>query len=317
MKLQTNVPLKKQKNPISYESKVLLLGSCFAEHMAAKLRYHRFPVVSNPFGILFHPIAIKTLIERSLKRTRYAENELFYQNETWQSFDAHSDLKNGSNEQALESLNAGLDLVHEQLLKSSHIIITLGTAWVYRFVAKNRIVANCHKVSQKEFAKELLPADTISESLKNIINQIRSVNDNAAVILTVSPVRHLKDGFIENTQSKSHLLSAVHDVLDENRVYYFPSYELMMDELRDYRFYGKDMVHPNEIAIDYIWEKFMSVWIDPNSYPVMEAVDQIQKGLSHRPFQGESIQHQAFKKDLLLKIKNLQKDHPHMEFEDQ
>lgn len=314
MDLQTKIPLQRSSAAIDYESRLLLIGSCFAEHMAGKLHYYRYQLVSNPFGILFHPKAIENLVRRSLSGDRYMENELFYLNEAWHSFDAHSDLSSSSNDKTLKNLNRALIKTREQILEATHVIITLGTAWIYRNTSSKRIVANCHKVPQKEFSKELLSVDSLMESLNSILEMIKTANQNAAVIFTVSPVRHLKDGFVENARSKAHLITAIHQLMFNEQVHYFPSYELVMDELRDYRFYTKDMVHPNEVAVDYIWDRFKEVWIDPHSFPIMEAVEQVQKGLQHRPFNPESEKHQIFLKNLDSMIQKLRSAYPHMDF---
>ena len=180
-------------------------------------------------------------------------------------------------------------------------------------------MANCHKVSQKQFTKKLLSLGEIEGSLDHILKLIQKVNPKAQIIFTISPVRHLKDGFIENQQSKAHLITAVHSLLSSRaqsrELSYFPSYEIMMDELRDYRFYGKDMVHPNELAVDYIWERFKWVWISKKIYPVMHEVDAVQKGLLHRPFNPDSEAHQKFKTSLGTKITYLQERYPFMKFE--
>ena len=316
MKLQTAIPLKNDSPQIGYTSNLLLLGSCFAEHLASKLTYYKFQNISNPFGILFNPLAIEKLLYCSLERLRYTENELFYLNGLWHCFDAHSDLSRTSNKEALEVLNKALDYTHEQLLEATHIIITLGTAWVYRHMESGMVVANCHKFPQREFTKELLSVEEITMALKNILSLLTAANSNLTVIFTVSPVRHLKDGFVENNRSKAHLITAIHSLVDGKAARYFPSYELVMDELRDYRYYARDMVHPNELAIDYVWERFKEVWIDAHSFPIMEAVDQVQKGLKHRPLHPESENHKDFIKNLKSRIAELKSDHPHMRFDD-
>ncbi len=315
MKLQTSIPFVKASPQIDYSSKLMLLGSCFAEHIASKLKHYQFQSTSNPFGILFNPVAIEKLLHRSLERQRYAENELFYLNGLWHCFDAHSDLSRTSNKEALDALNKALDKTHEQVIEASHIIITLGTAWVYRHAENKRVVANCHKVPQKEFTKELLPVEEITKALRNILTLVESANKSATVLFTVSPVRHLKDGFVENNRSKAHLITAIHSLVDGKAVKYFPSYELVMDELRDYRYYARDMVHPNELAVDYVWERFKEVWIDAHSLPIMEAVDQVQKGLQHRPLHPESENHKEFVKSLKSSIAKLKSEHPHMRFD--
>jgi hypothetical protein len=175
-------------------------------------------------------------------------------------------------------------------------------------------VANCHKVPQLAFSKQLLSIEKIVQGLEGIVNQIQAVNAKAKIIFTVSPVRHLKDGFVENQQSKAHLIAAIHQVIKKDNARYFPSYELMMDELRDYRFYAEDMVHPNALAIEYLWDKFKTVYISETCYKVMDEVATIQKGLEHRPFMPESENHREFLLALKQKIAYLQKEHPFMKF---
>ncbi len=316
MQFRTQIPFKKQKhNQIDYNAKILMLGSCFTENIGNKLNYFKFTTTVNPFGILFHPKAIENLVLNAISEKKYTEENIFFQNEQWHCFEAHSSLSKPSKEILLQRLNTAVDLTNKQIHKSTHIIITLGTAWCYRFIETDTIVANCHKVPQKKFLKELLPVNEINESLASIIALIRSINKNTSVLFTVSPVRHLKDGFVENQQSKSHLITAIHQVVEpRNNVFYFPSYEIMMDELRDYRFYNEDMIHPNITAIQYIWEKFVQTWISPDAEGTMQEIETIQKGLLHRPFNPNSEQHQEFLKNIDTKIKNLQLKFPKITF---
>ncbi len=314
MKLQTQVPLKKATNQIDYSSQLVVLGSCFANNIGDKLAYYKFRALQNPFGILFHPLAIENLISRAIQQKQYTEEEVFFLNERWQCYDAHSDLSSVTKEELLVSLNSGLLETKLWIAKASHIFITLGTAWTYQLKGSGKEVANCHKVPQIAFQKQLLSIEQINQSLEAIIHQIGAVNAKAKIVFTVSPVRHLKDGFVENQQSKAHLISAVHHIIKTGNASYFPSYELMMDELRDYRFYGNDLVHPNDLAVNYIWEKFKTVWVLENSYSAMDEVASIQKGLDHRPFSQESEKHKEFLKTLDKKIANLQKEYPFMKF---
>jgi len=314
MKLQTEISLTRAQNQIGYNAQILILGSCFANNIGGKLGYFKFQSLQNPFGVLFHPKAIENLISKSVNQETYFEKDVFFHNERWHCFDAHSDLSDASKENLIQSLNKGLTSTNKQIHESTHIIITLGTAWVYRNIESGNIVANCHKIQQSEFKKELLPIEEILDSLNKIQEKISSINKKAKLIFTISPVRHLKDGFIDNQRSKANLISSVQKIVNGGAASYFPSYEIMMDELRDYRFYESDMVHPNQIAIDYIWEKFKEVWISEKSFPVMEKVDEIQKGLQHRPFNPDSEQHKKFIKSLTDKIKYLQQDYPYMEF---
>lgn len=321
MKLQTQIPLQKQSNNlIDYNSNVLLLGSCFVENMGDKLLYFKFKNLQNPFGILFQPKAIESLILNTINQKEYLEDDIFYYNEQWHCFEAHSKLSNPSKEVLLNNLNHAIKLTNKQINESTHVIITLGTAWVYRFMESGSLVANCHKVPQKQFEKELLSVEAIAQSLENIVNSIRSVNKNANLIFTVSPVRHIKDGFIENTRSKAHLFTAIHKMINNQLsignglLTYFPSYEIMMDELRDYRFYTEDMVHPNQLAINYIWEKFQQVWITDEALNTMKMVDEVQKGLQHRPFNPDSQAHKNFLQNLEAKKTQLQSNFPHILF---
>lgn len=316
MNLQTQIPLTKQKhNQINYQSKLLLLGSCFSENIGNKLNYYKFQSKQNPFGILFHPKAIENLITKALNKEEYTDRDVFFHNERWHSFEAHSSLSTIDKDELLNNLNLFLQQTFEQLQNTTHLIITLGTAWVYREITSDTLVANCHKVPQKKFLKELLSVDEISESLEAINSLVKLVNKNISVIYTLSPVRHLKDGFTENQRSKAHLLSAIHQVVEpRNAIYYFPSYEIVMDELRDYRFYNEDMIHPNKTAVNYIWEKFKQVWITEDSYQTMQQVETIQRGLNHKPFNPESEAHQLFLKKLQQKKETLLQAFPFMYF---
>ncbi len=319
MKLLTPVPLQRAKNHIDYNSQLVVLGSCFAEHIGDKLNYFKFQTSVNPFGILFHPIAIETLILKATQNEIYAENDVFFFNELWHCFDVHSDLSTISKEKLLQKLNNRLLDTHENIKKATHVCITLGTAWVYRNVKTNRIVSNCHKLPQTEFSKEVLKVDQIVQSLTSILDAIQIINPSVQFIFTISPVRHLKDGFVENQRSKAHLIAAVQEISHASRfvpfVSYFESYEIMMDELRDYRFYGTDMVHPTAFAVDYIWEKFRSTWISENCYPVMEQITSIHRDLNHRAFNPQSRQHQDFLKTIGQKISYLKEQYPFMSFD--
>lgn len=314
MKLQTNIKLKKQEhNLIDYNSKLLLLGSCFSENIGSELEYFKFQSVSNPFGILFHPKAIETVVLKALQQKKYTDSDVFFHNEQWHSFDAHSVLSNTSKEGLLKNLNAQLLLLEKSILESTHIIITLGTAWVYNLIEENKIVANCHKVPQKAFKKTLLSIESIERNLQNCLENIKKLNKHATVVFTVSPIRHIKDGFVENMQSKSHLISAIHQVVNKD-VLYFPSYEIMMDELRDYRFYKSDMLHPNNTAIKYIWHKFQDVWMSIETQKIMDEVNVVQRGLQHKPFNSESQAHQKFLFSLNVKKESLISQFPHIIF---
>ena len=309
MNFRTNIQLHKERNQIDYNARLVLIGSCFSENISHKLAYYKFNTFSNPFGILFNPIAIENLITNAINEKKYSEKDVFQLNERFHCFDAHSDLSAANSTELLQNLHLAIETTHQQLKTASHLIITLGTAWVYRFIETDKIVGNCHKIPQKKFLKELLTVDEITASLDNITALLKAFNPKVNIIFTVSPVRHLKDGFIENSQSKASLLTAIHQIVNKrDQIYYFPSYEIMLDDLRDYRFYNNDMLHPNETAIQYIWEQFQKVWISENTMLTMKKVETIQKGLTHKPFNENSDQHQLFLKSLQQKIDSLKKE---------
>jgi hypothetical protein len=312
--LQTKIPLKKQEyNLIDYNSKVFLLGSCFAENIGEKFDYFKFQQYVNPFGILFHPIAIHNLVSNALQGKKYTEDDVFINNEQFHSFDAHSKLSQHTKSLLLHQLNAASQKTSHYLKQSTHVVITLGTAWVYRYIKTNKIVANCHKIPQQQFQKQILSVDVIVAALQSIIEQVKKVNPKVNFIFTVSPVRHIKDGFVENTQSKSHLIAALHKVLGDQS-YYFPSYEIMMDELRDYRFYNQDLLHPSPLAVDYIWDRFKTVWMADSAITIMTEVDTIQKGLQHKPFNPNSTAHLKFVQQLVERQITLTHQYPNIKF---
>ena len=311
MNFQTQIPIQKSAFPIDYTSKLLSLGSCFAENMAEKFEYFKFENLVNPYGIIFNPVSLEKLIFRSLHKEYFTEEDIFFHNEAWHCYEVHSELSNPDKTDFLETLNELINSTNKQLHQSTHVIITLGTAWVYKHIETNEIVANCHKVPQKQFTKELLSIAQIETSLKNIIAKIHAVNPDCKFIFTVSPVRHIKDGFVENNVSKAHLISAINTLQNIN---YFPSYEIMMDELRDYRFYAEDMLHPNQTAIDYIWIKFFENYVDEKEFGTMQHVCDIQKALHHRPFNPNSESHLKFLENLSKKISQIKLHLPHIQF---
>lgn len=306
MDFRTSIPLETQHNSINYSSTIVFLGSCFSENIFSKMAHYKFTAFSNPFGVLFHPIAIESLIIQAVKNKKITAADIFYFNECWHYFNASYSMSTISKPKLLFNLNEAIKTTNTFLHKATHIVITLGTSWVYRFIEENKIVANCHKIPQKKFLKELLTITQIVSSIKKSITLLKSINPTINILLTVSPVRHLKDGFVENSLSKAHLLTAIHEVIkDEKDTYYFPSFEIMNDDLRGYRFYEQDMVHPNKIAIDYIWELFKKKWICTTAYQTMKQVNEVQKALQHKPFNGNSTKHKQFLKKINNQIQVL------------
>ncbi|MBW2962371.1 GSCFA domain-containing protein [Mesonia aestuariivivens] len=315
MQLQTQLNVPQQQPQIDYTSRVLLLGSCFAENIGEKFAYYQFQQLQNPLGILFHPFAIENFLKRVANQEKFTAKAIFQHQEIYSCFEAHSRLNALSENELLNDLNTALEETFHFLKTTSHVIITLGTSWIYKHIEQNKYVANCHKIPQKNFNKELSSVTELEKSLQKSVAYIQEINADSQFVFTISPVRHLKDGFIENQRSKSHLIAALHQVLEnKKRLAYFPSYEIMMDELRDYRFYTSDLLHPNNTAIDYIWERFQASWMAEECLPTMKKVQQIRQGLSHRPFNPKSESHQKFQQKLQQQTKEIQQSFPFMEF---
>ena len=312
MKLKTEIPIKKQRNPITYDSNIILIGSCFSDNIGEQLNYYKFNTSVNPNGILFNPVSIENTIKDAVNKRVYTKDDLVFHDGLWHSFNHHSKFSEPTPD--LSKKNKNVFDFYEALKSATHIFITLGTAWAYRHLESNTIVANCHKIPQVAFKKELLTVAEIEKSLVSLLEQVKTVNIKASVTFTVSPVRHLKDGFIENQQSKAHLLTAIHNVINSNNVAYFPAYEIMMDDLRDYRFYKQDMVHPNKLAINYIWEKFTDAFMSEDTIKIMSKVNQLQKDLAHRPIHPQSESHQKFLDATSKKLKSFKENHPKIIF---
>jgi hypothetical protein len=292
MNFRTELTLKPFTKMMDYTSNILMIGSCFAENIGEKLSYYHFPSMINPMGILFQPTALEKWIERLVYKKNYQETDFFKTHENiWQCYNLHSKNGHENLEEAINLANQKQQKTHDFLQKATHVFITLGTAWVYELKETHQLVANCHKMPASLFEKKLLGVEEIQTSISNIIELIRQINPKASIVFTISPVRHLKDGFIENNRSKSHLITALQHIIHHSSftIDYFPSYEIMMDDLRDYRFYGADMIHLNQIAIDYIWEKFSEVYFSETTQKQMEIVEQWQKLKSHRSLNSSKI----------------------------
>lgn len=310
------LPPQSSIDPISYNDKVLLMGSCFVEHMGNMLNYHKFQALNNPFGIIFHPFPIVDLLERIIRNESFTEKDLFEHHDFWQSFQLHSSLSSDNPSELLEKLNTTLDHTHQFLKESKYLMITLGTAWGYQHESSENIVANCHRVSQQEFDKKLTSAQEIEAKLREVIQKLLFFNPFLNIVFTVSPVRHIRDGIVENNRSKSHLIAAIHNLTKTyDRLTYYPAYELVIDCLRDYRFYTADLVHPNDQAVMYIWKHFSETYLhQEETQSIIKITDEIQRGLAHRPMRPESEAYQKFKASLMKKMELLTHRYPFMNF---
>ena len=304
MKLSTVVPVETSISLIDYDSKIVLLGSCFTENIGARLSYFGFCTTVNPFGIIFNSTSLRALIDRAVTRIAFTQEDCT----EYFSYLAHSDLNASSPDQLLTKLNDAREVLENAIKNATHLFITLGTAWVYRHIERNMIVANCHKQPQKKFTKELQTIETITSDLNQISQQVKSIKKDVSITYTLSPVRHIKDGFINNQRSKARLHEAIHSHLESTNESYFPAYEIAMDELRDYRFYKRDMIHLNDVGIDFIWSRFRESGINTNTITQQKAVEKYRKLIQHKPtdHQAHKIQVQKMKEELLRKFPKTQ-----------
>lgn len=314
MKWTTPVSISNERTTIDYSAPTVFLGSCFSEHIAAQFRQVSLPGFSNPFGIVFHPLAIERLLTLAANQEEITASDIFENNGIWNSFLAHSKIHGDFPGEFAASLNGHIRELHRNLATARHLVITYGTAWVYRHIESDQIVANCHKLPNKKFLKELLTTDQVTQSLEASIAMAKIINPDLVIITTVSPVRHIKDGLVQNARSKAHLLAGIHPLISaRDQVHYFPSYEIMTDELRDYRFYKEDLIHPNDQAISFIWEKFKAAWFTPETVSLIKEVVQLKTAIAHKPIHPNSTTHREFEQQLAQKIAAFRAANPHIE----
>ncbi len=300
---------------ITHQDAILSIGSCFAVHIANRLQQYKFQVQLNPFGILFNPVSIGQGIECLVSDKIYQEEDLIFHNEQWHSFDHHSSLSGATAELALSKINTNLKATRNLLPSTKFLLLTLGTSIVYEHKESLKVVANCHKIPNHQFTKFRLTVKETFDALVGPLTRLKKTYSDLQVILTVSPVRHIKDGVVENQRSKSTLLLAADELCEHHPfVHYFPSYEILMDDLRDYRFYEDDMIHPNKSAIDYTWNFFQNTFFKEATQSLIRQIDPILKASRHRPFNPASKAHEAFINVTLEKIDLLENTHPFLEF---
>ncbi len=301
---------------IRHSHPTLCLGSCFAENIGSKLKDFKFPTLINPFGILYNPFSIGNAMETLLQTQVYSNADLFESNGLWHSFDHHGQFSNPDQSVCLKNINNSLHSGKRFLQSANRIILTFGTSNVFFHKKTQKIVANCHKVPNDQFERSALTINDIVEKLRLIFNQLNVNQPTIEIILTVSPIRHIRDSLVENQRSKSRLLLACDQLCKEfDFVHYFPSYEIMMDDLRDYRFYTPDMLHPNELAIEYIWEYFNNSFFDKETISLNTKISKIIKAIKHRPFHPNSDAHQGFILKHLALIDQLKTMHDFLDFD--
>ncbi len=317
IKFTTPVPIPKSEFNIIHQDPVLLFGSCFTESIGQKLLENKFNININPNGIIYNPISVISALQRIIDGQLYTENELLHFNGKWLSLNHHGSFSSLEKADCLNKINTSVTKAHEQLSKAKIVIITFGSAWVYEYKEKG-IVANCHKIPAKEFTKRLLNVGEIVEHFNTMFTALKTINPQIKIVLTISPVRHVGDGLHENNLSKSVLHLATDNIIKQNQnCSYFPAYELVIDELRDYRFFKDDLVHPSQMAVNYVWEKFCATFFDEDTMLLNEAIKKVRNAAHHNPFNAKSETHQKFVAALLETITKIQEDFPFLDFEEE
>lgn len=318
MQLQLSFPQPDQPiTSIKHQDKILLLGSCFTEHIGKKLSEAKFSLYQNPHGILYSPISMANSLKACLDGKTYQQEALFLHHEVWHHWDFHSAFSNISREIALEKMNTSIAHANSFLKEADWLFLTTGSAFQYFFLKEEEAfpVGNCHKVPAGKFKKELLSISRITGIVQEVIAQVRAVNPKLKIIFTVSPVRHIRDGLVENSRSKARLLEATHQLLAVvPNSYYFPAYEMLLDVLRDYRFYENDWVHPSALAVNIIWEQFSKYFFTAATDSLLAEIQNIRQACLHKPLFPERKAHQDFVTQTLEKMNALKKRAPYLDF---
>lgn len=326
MDFMLDLNIKKIPDPIRYTDKIMLTGSCFTEHIGSALERLKFKIFQNPNGILFGPDAVCKSLLSYIDNKQYTPDDLFYLNEIWNSWDHHSRFSHIDKEECLKGINESQNKAHHFLKDADWLIITLGSSYSYLLGKEtspsvpfgNKGVANCHRAPADWFTKIMLETGEISSLLTETILRLLEFNPKLRLIFTISPVRHIRDGVVENNRSKARLLEAVHKVVDKfATTFYFPAYELVIDVLRDYRYYDIDLVHPNYAATEFVMKKFSDSCIDESARPIMDEVQKIVTARRHRAFQPETKMHKQFLENHFNKARSLQERYPFLDLKEE
>lgn len=316
MKWYTDFKFDPISHPAGYQDKILMTGSCFAEHIGNYLRNYKFNVQVNPHGILFNPVSIVRSLDVCLGNERYTKSDLFFDHGLWHSWDHHEYFSHPDADKCIEVMNISVEKGFEQLTSADWLIITLGSAGVYNLKSGSRVVGNCHKRPSGEFEFSFMKPDDIISVLDGFIHRLFIHNKKIKIIFTVSPVRYLSYGLIKNNISKSALLYAVHHLVNKfDRIFYFPSYEIVIDELRDYRFFEEDLVHPNHQAIQYVCDRFITYFLSEEAQQIYSKIRPVIRAVQHKALHPESESLKDFAKAQYEKIELLMKSYPFLNFE--
>jgi hypothetical protein len=302
---------------LNYTESLLFIGSCFAENIALRMQTHKFTTLLNPHGIVYNPESIATTIRHYLTKKIYTEQDLFFANDCYHSWEHHSRFSATNAAACLLEINEQIAQAHAALKNAGWLFITFGSAFVYRHKQTGKRVNNCHKQPQQEFIKELLTVEELISMYKKLIADLQEWNKQLKIVFTVSPVRYIRDGIVENTLSKARLIEVVHQLADDKKIMYFPAYELIIDDLRDYRFYKEDLVHPTDQAIDYVFEKLKASLFDETTTALFEKINDVVKAKTHRVFQEDSEAHIKFRTTYFNRCKQLQQQYPFLLLEEE
>lgn len=321
MKFHFEFDIKKPERLINHNDNLLLIGSCFTENIGEKLLRYKFQVMQNPNGILFNPVSVAEALTDYIEHKEFTIDDLFEFNEGWHSWKHHSRFSGLTAKESINKINHAVSAAHGFLKKADHIMITLGSAWIYTLTEKAAnakagiVAANNHKAPSDWFHRRLMKPEEVLQVLDNVIHRLFLFNPDLRIIFTISPVRHLREGVVENNRSKAVLIQAVHHLVDKfDKLYYFPAYELVIDDLRDYRFYAEDLVHPNYHATQYVWEKFINSCMDERTRDLIEQIHTINLAYQHKPFNAGSEQHKKFLRSMLEKANSLQQQYSYLDF---
>lgn len=318
MDFMLNIDLKKLPKPISYKDKILLVGSCFTEHIGNALQEVKYPVLQNPNGILFDPASVCRSLISYMQNKKYSKADLFQLNEIWNSWEHHSRFSNVNAEEGLQIINKSQQEAHEFLQNAGWLIISVGSSFSYRLVENSSGVANCHRAPAQWFNKHLMTIEEIVTGFDNCIHQLFQFNPKLNILFTVSPVRHIRDGVVDNNRSKARLIESIHHLVNKfDRLHYFPAYELVIDVLRDYRFYDVDMVHPNYAATEFVLEKFAESCIDDEARELMQEMKKIVIARKHKAFQPETNAHKKFMQSHFEKVQALTAKYPFLDLREE
>lgn len=303
---------------ITHQDDVLFMGSCFSEHIANRLNETKFNVDTNPFGIVFNPKSIATSFNRIIHKRYFKQDDVFEKEGLWFTLEAHSSVNAYAQNELLTNLNVLIDEWHQKLKSASFLIITFGSAFAYQHKQQEKIVANCHKLPQAEFEKVLLENHEIIVDFQELIEDLKLMNPQLKWLFTVSPVKHLRDGVVENTLSKAILIQAAHQLVKQNaHCFYFPAFEIVTDDLRDYRFYEADMAHPNSLAINYVWKKFSEVYFNEKTLVINEHVLKIHQAYHHKLFNQTTSSSVKFKHKFYQQCVTMQAQYPYLDLSEE